>query len=132
MQTRSGQRVLDEFYSGKENEMQEDYKTIPENGYPFWLYDPSNLGMMYFRDEAKRDLAAEEVISSYIDEFWDEKYVRQVSCGIVTHFAQCLDKEMRPNDIDEEGFSNNGTYWKEDIEWMGQYMMHPVSMKIES
>lgn len=112
--------------NGNENKMQEDYKTTPENGYPYWLYDRNDLGMMYFRTEAGRDLAAEEVISSYLNDVWDEECVQQVSCGIVTHFAQCLDKEMRPNEIDEEGYSKDGTYWGEYVDWMGQYRMEKI------
>jgi hypothetical protein len=102
------------------------YKTHPHNDYPYWLFDPCWEGMMFFRTEADRDAAAEEAIAGHLDEHWSEE-IEHVCCGVVTHFAQCLDKTERPEDLDEENCDGEGSYWPDDMGWRGNYKMEPLT-----
>ena len=106
-----------------------DYKTYPHKDYPFWLFDPEWEGMMYFRTEADRDSAAEDAIAGHLDECWSEE-VGQVACGVVTHFAQCLDKTERPAELDEENCDGEGSHWPDDMAWRGNYKMEPLTPNV--
>lgn len=102
-----------------------DYKMHPHKDYPFWLFDPCWEGMMFFKTESERDEAAESAIAGHLDEAWSEE-VEQVCCGVVTHSAQCLNKTMRPDELDEEGVDGEGNYWPDDMAWRGNYTMEPL------
>ncbi len=77
-----------------------DMKHRPSAEYRYWLYDPEGDGMVYFRSAAERDKRASAVIESYLDEEWAEE-VELVAAGELTHFAQLIDRQLRP--ADEEG-----------------------------
>jgi hypothetical protein len=108
--------------------MEADYKTHPHKDYIYWLYDPSGDGMMYFKTKEDRDLAAEFAIDGYRDDGeWDED-IEGMSYGIVTHAAQCIDKKMRPEKLNEDCRDAEGVYWPENIEWFGNYTMEPLDI----
>jgi hypothetical protein len=108
--------------------MAKDYKTHPHSEYPFWLFDPEWEGMMFFRTEEDRDAAAEDAIAGYLDEGWSEE-VEQVCCGVVTHSAQCIDKDMRPDNapLDQDCDCEDGSHWPSDMAWRGNYTMEPLT-----
>lgn len=109
-----------------------NYKTHPHKDYPYWLHDPRWEGTMYFQTAEDRDIAAEDAINAYLDDGWDEE-VEFVSCGVVTHFAQCLEKIPRPvdEDLDEDGYDGEGIHWPEEIAWRGNYKMEPIKKENE-
>jgi hypothetical protein len=103
-----------------------DVKYHPHPEYRFWLFDPDGDGMTFYRTAAERDEAAELTIAAYLDDgCWSEE-VERVCAGEVTHTAQVLNKTMRPDDLDEEGFDGEGTYWEPDMEWRGNYKLEPI------
>ena len=109
-----------------------DVKYRPHPEYRFWLYDPEGNGMTYYRTREARDDAGEQAIAAYLDESWawaDE--VEGVVAGEVTHFAQCLDKTMCPDDLDDERCDGEGTYWPHDIQWMGNYTLAAIDAATE-
>lgn len=99
---------------------------FPSSEYRYWLYDPEGDGMVYFNSVAARDKNAESCVQGYLDYAWDET-VENIACGEVTHFAQCLNKQLRPDDIDEDGCDEEGIYWPEEMAWRGNYKMEPIS-----
>lgn len=88
------------------------YKYHPSVGFPYFIYDPSGDGFMYFSTESERDSYAESVISEYLDEGWNEE-VECVVAGKVTHSTQMVDKEERPDNLDEDTCDTEGNYWGE-------------------
>lgn len=102
-----------------------DKKYRPSAEYRYWLYDPEGDGMIYFREIAERDKQAKIALDRYLDcdEWADE--VELVAAGELTHFAQALDKEMRPadEDLDEEQCDYEGREWPDGMEWRGNYVM---------
>ena len=102
------------------------HRPTPE--YRFWLYDPEGDGMTYYRTKESRDEAAEQAIGCYLEDGWSPE-VEFVSAGEVTHFAQVLDKTMRPadEDLDDEGCDGDGMDWPDGMAWRGNYALEPLT-----
>lgn len=99
----------------------------PSAEYPYWLYDADGEGMAYYRTREARDDAAARALADYRtpDDRWDEA-VEWVAVGEVTHFAQCIDKKMRPTETElDGGYDSDGAYWGDAL-WRGTYTMAPV------
>lgn len=105
-----------------------DMKHRPSAEYRYWLYDPEGDGMVYFRSAAERDKRASAVIESYLDEEWAEE-VELVAAGELTHFAQLIDRQLRPadEDLDEDMCDGEGTSWPEGMAWRGNYTLAPLN-----
>ena len=84
--------------------------------------------MVYYRSKEERDQAAKEAIESYLDDGWDDE-VEYVAAGELTHFAQVLNKQMRPSDseLDDETRDEDGIEWEDGVEWRGNYTLEPVA-----
>jgi hypothetical protein len=106
-----------------------DVKRKPSPEYRFWLYDPEGDGMVYFKTAESRDNAGARAIEQYLDDMWAEE-VEYVSAGELTHFAQVLHKNMRPDDLDEEECDGEGTYWSDGMEWRGNYTLAPLTHNV--
>jgi len=106
------------------------YKPMP--GYRFWLYDPDGDRMTYYRFREERDAAGARAIEQYLDDGWSED-VEMVSAGEVTHYAQVLNKTMRPStdDLDEEECDGEGTPWPDGMAWRGTYTLEPMTPNVE-
>lgn len=102
-----------------------DFKHSPSAEYRFWLYDPEGNGMAYYWSKEKRDADANEAIQNYLDESWSDE-VESVCAGEVTHIAQVLDKQMRPDDLDEDEIDGDGNSWTDGMEWRGTYTLEPI------
>lgn len=100
--------------------MTHTYQPDPE--YRFWVYDPAGDGMIYYKTEADRDAAAQEIIDNYLDDTWGEE-VENVCCGVVTHSVQMTNRRDRPDDLDEEGCDGSRQYWPDDVEYFCNYEM---------
>ena len=104
-----------------------DVKHRPHPEYRYWLYDPEGDGMTYYRTKEARDSAAKQAIDCYLEDGWAEE-VELVSAGEVTHFAQVLNKTMRPSDEDlEDGCDENGLDWPDGMDWRGNYALEPLT-----
>lgn len=104
-----------------------DMQMSPDSEYRYFVYDPAGDGMVFFRSKVERDKYAENAISLYLDDTWKEE-VEQVVTGEVTQSAQCLNKERRPDSLDEEGLDENGDWWGDpDCEWKGNYTLEPLA-----
>lgn len=104
-----------------------DMKHRPHPDYRYWLYDPEGDGMTYYRTKDDRDKAGKEAVDAYLEDGWADE-VEYVAAGEVTHFAQVLDKTMRPaaEDLDE-GCDDDGMYWPEGMDWRGNYALEPLT-----
>ena len=109
---------------------QRDIKYKPHPEYRFWLYDSEGDGMVYYRTKEARDADAELAIEAYLDDGWAEE-VEWVSAGEVTHFAQCLNKTMRPDVLDESECDDEGTQWPDGMEWRGTYKLESVTPNVK-
>lgn len=106
-----------------------DVRPKPDPEYRFWLYDPEGRGMLYYRTQEARDAAAKLAIDAYLDDGWDDG-VEWVAAGVVTHFAQVLEKLVRPPDTDENGCDGEGTCWG-DFEWRGNYTLALLTPNVQ-
>ena len=102
-----------------------DCKYRPHPEYRFWLYDPEGDGMTYWRTAADRDKAAERVIPTYLDDCWAEE-TEYICAGEVTHIARAKDKQMRPDNLDDEDIDGEGNYWPLGVAWSGNYTLEPI------
>jgi hypothetical protein len=82
----------------------------------------------YFKTEDSAKEFAAVLISECMryDELWDQKEVESIAIAKVTHTAQAPEKEYRPDNLDEDNCSADGTHWPDEVEWRGNYMMVKV------
>lgn len=103
-----------------------DAKHYATKEYRYWVYSPEGDGMLFFRSPQARDEFAASVIPDYMDgDNWTES-VDQVCCGVVTHLSTEVDRQERPDDLDEEGIAGDGTYWDSDCTHRCNYKMLPL------
>ena len=114
----------------EETEMEKiDVSYRPHPEYRYWLNDPEGDGLTYYRPQEARDAAAERAIGCYLDDGWAPE-VEYVSAGEVTHFAQVLNKTMRPADEDlENGYDDDGMDWPDGMDWRGNYALEPLALE---
>ncbi len=81
----------------------------------------------HFKTEEEAKEFASVLISECMryDELWD-KEVEHIAIAKVTHIAQCLEKELRPDDLNEDNCSADGSHWPDEVEWRGDYVMVEV------
>ena len=99
--------------------------TIDKNK-PYFVNDPEGDGMSYFACKESRDNFAEDCIREYLDDGWMEEGVNVIS-GEVTHRATMVDRQSRPEDLDEEGCDELGNFWPEDFDFICNYIMKPLT-----
>jgi hypothetical protein len=94
-----------------------DYRDTPEDGYPFFLFDPEDGGLMFFRTAEIRDAIAEQAISEYCtqNDGWSEE-VSRVCVGEVSHVTQMTNVETRPV---REDFDTDEAFEEAEEEWNG-------------
>ena len=98
---------------------------------PYFVYDPEGDGLTYFETQEERDAFAQECIRNYLDpDGWSVEVVNVVA-GVVTHSAQQVDREDRPDELDEEGVDESGAYWDPDWEYKCNYALRPVGKEDE-
>ncbi len=98
--------------------------TNPVADKPFFVCDPAG-DTEFFATRAERDAAAEKVVDSYQDEFWDEE-VTNVFVGFVTGVSQEANRKDRPDDLDEVGLDSDGEWWHPDWESKCDYKVQPM------
>jgi hypothetical protein len=78
----------------------------------------------HFKTEEEAKEFASVLISECMrdDELWD-KEVEHIAIAKVTHVAQAPEKEYRPDDLDEDNCSADGSHWPDEVEWRGNYVM---------
>lgn len=102
-----------------------DCKWKPDAEYKYFVRDPINDGMLYYRSEALRDEAAAEVIESYLDEHWDEE-VENVITGTVTGLSTKYNVSEPVGELDDEGLDGAGEYWPEGMECRCNYRIESI------
>ena len=100
-------------------------KNNPDKEYKYFLFDPLGDGFVFYKSAKDRDDDAQDTIDSYLDETWDEA-VEQVWTGEITGICKQVNREDRPNDIDEEGYSNDGEWWPDNIDYRCSYALTPI------
>ncbi len=87
---------------------------------PYFLYNPEGDGFYYYATEDERDKAVEKEIDTYLDDLWDDSVVH-VMVGKITHQVVQTEREDRPDDVDAEGLSGDGSYWDSECEYKCNY-----------
>jgi len=82
----------------------------PTSEFRFFIYDPCGDGFIFYKSAEDRDYVASEVISMYLDDGWNED-VEQIVAGEISHTCEQTNREERPDDVDEEGYDEDGGYW---------------------
>jgi hypothetical protein len=96
-------------------------KYHPHPDYRYWLYDPEGDGMTYYRTQEDRDNAGKQAVEMYLsDGEWDDQ-VERVTAGMVTHYAQLINKEQQPDNLENEGCDD----------WIGDYALKSIAPKPE-
>lgn len=98
----------------------------PSHDRPYFVHDPLGDGFTYFATEQERDDHAHDVIQAYLDDCWDEE-VTNVTGGMITHQSTQVDREDRPDTVNEEGICGEGGYWPDDVEYKCNYELKPIS-----
>lgn len=107
------------------NKIERKYWPHPE--FRFWLYSSEGEGVVFFRTAEDRETYAKEEIKHYLDgDGWSDE-VTGVCGGVVTHAAVQVDRQDRPDDIDEEGIAPDGTYWEPGVTYRCDYALKPVA-----
>lgn len=96
----------------------------PTPTHRFFIYDPAGWGFRYFDSPEARDAGKDAIIQGYLDDGWDEE-VEQVIAGEVTHKAAKVNIQLAPEQLDEEGHAEDGTYWG-DFEMRCDYDLLPL------
>lgn len=94
---------------------------------PYFVIDPEGDGLTFHETIEARDAYAAECIDEYkdFDNSWSEA-VAYIIAGVVTHRATQTDREERPDDLDEDGNSGDGSNWEPDEEYRCNYKLLPV------
>lgn len=95
---------------------------------PYFVLDPEDGGITYHETIEARDAYAAKCIDGYkdVDNSWAEA-VDYIIAGVVTHRATQTDREDRPDDLDEEGNSGDGSNWEADEEYRCNYKLLPLA-----
>lgn len=89
----------------------------------FFLYSQGNLET--FSSVKERDEAAELAIESHLDDCWDEE-VNNLVAGVITHKVKQVNRQERPENVDEDGISEDGDYWQPEWEYKCNYQLRPI------
>jgi hypothetical protein len=95
---------------------------------PYFVFDSLGDGFMYFETAALRDDQAKAVIAGYMNDGWDEEVVNIVA-GELTHTTAMTNKVERPDNIDEEDYAEDGTYWDPCWSYMCDYELTELSTR---
>lgn len=93
----------------------------------YFLYDPQGDGFLTFETAEERDQAGKEAIEGYYEEAWSED-VEDILSGVITHQATEQNRRDRPPDqeINEDGYDEEGTHWPPEIDWICDYALKPT------
>lgn len=99
----------------------------PDAEHRFFVFDAMNGDHYYFAAPAERDVYAAHLISTYLDDGWDES-VEQVMAGELTHLAQQVDRIERPpaDQLDGEGYDAEGRHWQPSWSHYCDYALQPL------
>jgi hypothetical protein len=93
---------------------------------PYFVHDSEGDGFYYYATEDERDNYAKECIQGYLDDGWSEG-VESVIAGKITHHATQVDREDRPENIDQDGVAEDGSYWDPDCDFKCNYSLLPIN-----
>ncbi len=93
---------------------------------PWFAYCPEN-GFAFFATRAEAEDCAEDFIEGWKDtnDEWGEE-VEGVFFGRLDSIATAVDKQKRPDELDEEGCDGEGVYWHPDFDFMCNYKLIPI------
>ncbi|QLI49445.1 hypothetical protein vBPaeMUSP18_03 [Pseudomonas phage vB_PaeM_USP_18] len=106
--------------------IERDWK--PSAEFRYFIFDPEQGEFVYFRTAEDRDQSADGIIQSYLDDGWDEA-VENIVAGEVTHTCDKVNVQERPpeDEIDGEGYDQDGNYWAEEWSYRCGYELIAVA-----
>lgn len=106
-----------------------NYKWHPDKDYRFFLLDPINSELTYFKTVEERDAAAHDLIMEHLDDGWSED-VDQIVAGQVTHHTVRRDVVICPKqedyDTDEDYEEALGEYGSDEHAFTCNYKLAPL------
>lgn len=90
-----------------------------------WFCDDGEGNLQYFETEKEALDSAASDIAGWMDDRWSEQ-VQDVKVGVITHMAAQINREDRPDDLDDEGYDEDGEHWESDLEYQCNYVMLPI------
>lgn len=105
-----------------------EHSDTPSAEFRFFIFDPLGYEFVYFRTAEDRDQASDGIIQSYLDDGWNEE-VERVIAGEITHTCDKVNVQDRPpeEEIDGEGYDQNGDYWAEEWSYKCNYELLPLA-----
>ncbi len=112
--------------SQKQSAIVRDWK--PSAEFRYFIYDPSGDGFTYYRSAADRDADSTNIIAQYCDDGWDED-VENIVAGEISHTCEKTNVRARPpeDEIDGEGYDQDGDYWAEEWDYKCGYELLPLA-----
>lgn len=84
---------------------------------PYFYYSPHDDEFYFFSTKEERDDNVYELVKDYNDGSLTEDEFNQVEdifTGEITHCVQKLNEIKRPDDLNDEGYDEDGLYWEEE------------------
>lgn len=102
--------------------MKFDSKHYPTSEYRYWVNTPEFDGLLFFKSAAEQSEFASAAIQEYLDgDGWGEM-VDQVCSGVVTHIAEKINVQQRPETEEEREEVN----WNDDFDEICNYELKPL------
>jgi len=94
----------------------------------YWVYNPINSEYLFYDNANDRDIEAALILKDCFD--YDEwtSDVEDLKCGIsmITHRAIQVNREDRPDNVNEDGYDENDYCWPDDCEFKCDYEIKEV------
>lgn len=92
---------------------------------PYFYYDPNYNEYHYFATKEERDKDVYDLISDYT-EIYDDSLLTDIFAGEITHCVKMFNKTIRPTNLDEEGYDDNGEYWDNECSYKCDIELVPI------
>lgn len=87
-----------------------------------------DCGFEAFETIEERDQEAANCIAHHLDEAWDEG-VENVVSGVIEQKATQVDKQMRPDNLDEDNCDEDGIEWLDEWDYKCNYKMLDIEQE---
>ena len=97
----------------------------------YWLYDPIECKYSFFDDKDDRDADVESIIEECKNEddgLWSDDMIDSIEIGVseITHKVVQINVKTRPDNLDEDGYDEDGFYWSSDYDYICDYEMQKI------
>lgn len=99
-----------------------DIKYSPDAEHTFMLYSEGS-GLTFWKTAQERDEYAKDEIRTYLDDGeWSDE-VERVFAGNVTAVVRPCNVKERPEQLDEDGYDEDGDHWEHGVDYRCDYAL---------